>query len=535
MHGEHWVWFSPTEIDKSLEILQIELAWLDQVSIYFLPKGGEYETYEAGDEYPFSQRVIDFRKPVFPLLREINQKEVETIVLRISAQGRFSLPLFALSEKAFNAQVNLDYLFYGAWVAILIALGFYNATIFFSLRHNVHLYYIIYVLVFTALLITASGIGQQYVWPNNKNITTLLANISLALTNYGTAYFVIYFIRLSDYSSMLTSLLKILSYISLLCIPLIFAFSYDALTPILMCSFGIMTLILPAAVYTALQGNQIAPFLFASLVVLLPCNTIGLFRFMGFFENLHWTEHVAELGLVADALILSLALAYKVNMLRGEKDNVTIGREKERITFARQLIHAKEEERKMVGKALHDGLGHRLLSIKNSVKSIPQQDNTHFKSKSLEMLDETLEEVRDLSHLLYPSIIEHIGLEKAITSVVSKGLYAKDVKYMVDIAVLNVSNELELLLYRAAQEFVNNLLKHSNASLFELDISVNNNTDEVIISARDNGGVTFTVEEFGFGLNMLKQEASLFGGDLVVQRTNDGFNTITLSILDKQQ
>ena len=113
MHGEHWVWFSPTEIDKSLEILQIELAWLDQVSIYFLSKGGEYETYEAGDEYPFSQRVIDFRKPVFPLLREINQKEVETVALRISAQGRFSLPLFALSEKAFNAQVNLDYLFYG--------------------------------------------------------------------------------------------------------------------------------------------------------------------------------------------------------------------------------------------------------------------------------------------------------------------------------------------------------------------------------------------------------------------------------------
>ncbi len=534
MHGEHWVWFSPHAIAEDLEILQLELAWLDQVSIYFLTKEGKFQSFEAGYDHRFNDRVIAFRKPAFPLLREIDQRKVETIALRVSAQGRFSMPLFALSEKTFNAQVNLDYLFYGAWLAILIALGFYNATIFFSLRYNVHLYYIIYVLVFSALLLVASGIGQQYLWPNQADTTTLLANITLALTNYGTAFFVIKFIRLGEYSKTLTALLKGLSYISLLCIPFVFVFKYDALPPILISSFAIMTLVLPAAVHATLKGNLVAPFLFASLLVLLPCNTIGLIRFMGYFENAPWTEHVAELGMVADALILSLALAYMVNLLRGENDKVTTAREKERVNFAKQLLHAKEEERKVIGKALHDDLGHKILSIKNAVTLIPEQDGEQHHSKSLALLDQAIEEVRDLSHLLYPSIIEHIGLEKAISNVVSTGLNGKEINYALDITTLNASKDLELLVYRAAQEFVNNLVKHSNATLFELKLTVENDEREITMTAADDGDAAFSSQEFGFGLNMLKQQAALFDGELRVGRTSDGLNSITLTVFDKQ-
>ena len=535
MSGEHWLWFSPDRIDPDLEILQIELAWLDKVSIYFFNKEGDFETYEAGDDDRFSARIISFRKPAFPLLRELNQSEVTAIALSISAQGRFSMPLYAVSEKAFNAQLNLDYLFYGAWIAILLALGFYNASIFFSLRYNVHLYYVLYVIVFSALLIIASGIGQQYIWPNHKNTTTLLANIALALTNYGTAFFVINFIRLEDYNKTLTKLLKGLSYISVLCIPLVFFFKYDGLPPILISSFAIMAIILPAAVYATLKGNHVAPFLFASLIVLLPCNTIGLIRFMGYFDNAHWTEHIAELGMVADALILSLALAYMVNLLRGEKDKVTNAREQERVSFAKQLLHAKEEERKVIGKALHDDLGHKILSIKNSVTQIPEQSNQLHQTKSLTMLDEAIEQVRDLSHLLYPSIIEHLGLEKAISNAMSTGLNGTDIKYTLAFSTLNASDELELLIYRAAQEFVNNLLKHSTAKNFALKISKKADIEEITVSATDDGETPFTTQEFGFGLNMLKQQAALFDGDLGVTRSTDGLNIITLTVFDKQR
>lgn len=251
---------------------------------------------------------------------------------------------------------------------------------------------------------------------------------------------------------------------------------------------------------------------------------------MGFLDNLRWTEHIPELGLVADALILSLALGYKVNLLRTEKDKLTQERETERVAYAKQLIHAKEEERKAIGKALHDDLGHKVLSIKNAVQSIAQQENSFRQSNAIALIDEAIKDVRDLSHLLYPSIIEHIGLEKAISSVVSKGLYNQDVEFTVNIPSLVLDNELELLLYRAAQEFVNNIVKHSNASEFSLKISTTNDVHKVVMTATDNGDTFFTKEDYGFGLNMLQQQAVLFGGDLLVHRTDDGLNQLTLNI-----
>ncbi|MEM7465580.1 MAG: 7TM diverse intracellular signaling domain-containing protein [Pseudomonadota bacterium] len=534
MHGEYWLWFSPNNLNKELSILKVELAWLDHLSVFYLTKDGQYQSFEAGDDHRFTERVIAFRKPAFPLLRQVNDQEIDTVAIRVSAQGYLSLPLYALSENAFNAQVNLDYLFYGAWLAILVALGFYNATIFFSLRYNVHLYYIVYLSVFSMLLIIASGIGQQYIWPNRGNTTTLLANIALALTNFGTAYFVIHFIQLDKYSNTLTGFLRGFSFISLLCIPFVYFFKYDALPPILISSFAIMAIILPAAIHASLRGNQVAPFLFASLIVLIPCNTIGLIRFMGLFEHDHWTEHVAELGMVADALILSLALAYMVNLLRAEKDEVTSVRERERISFAKQLLRAKEEERKEIGKALHDDLGHKILSIKNAINLIPKKEGDLNQSNALAMADEAVKEVRDLSHLLYPSIIEHLGLEKAISNVVSTGLNGSDIKFNINISPLELSNELELLVYRAAQEFVNNLLKHSShATQFDLSIASDNGGDSIVINATDDGDVPFSPEDFRFGLNMLKQQAALFDGDLQVQRSKAGLNSLVLTVFDK--
>ena len=54
------------------------------------------------------------------------------------------------------------------------------------------------------------------------------------------------------------------------------------------------------------------------------------------------------------------------------------------------------------------------------------------------------------------------------------------------------------------------------------------------MTATDNGNTFFTEEDFGFGLNMLRQQAELFGGDLQVQKTDDGFSQLTLNIFINQ-
>ena len=296
-------------------------------------------------------------------MRELDGVAIEKVVFRVSAQGSFSLPLNAMQAKRFNSKANSDYLFYGFWIAVLVALGLYNAVIFFSLRSNVHLYYFFYVCAFGALLITASGIGQQYLWSTERGLTTHLANLFLALTNSGTALFVIHFLKLSAFSPALSQSLRAFSYFSLFSLPFVFIYGYAALAPILVSSAAIMLMGFWAALYCSLKGSPVGPFLVASLIVLLPCNSIGLLRFAGFFDDAAWTEHIAELGMAADALILSVALAFQVNVLRGDKEAASLARERERTAFAKRILQAKEQERRSIGKALHDSLGHKIFAI----------------------------------------------------------------------------------------------------------------------------------------------------------------------------
>ncbi|MEM9150751.1 MAG: 7TM-DISM domain-containing protein, partial [Cyanobacteria bacterium P01_F01_bin.3] len=122
-------------------------------------------------------REVTFRKPAFPVLRTIESSAVELFVFKIGAQGRLSFPTLTVSEKSFDEQRDLDHFFYGGIVAILLALGAYNATIFFSLRENVHFYYMFYIFAFGFLQIIASGLAQQYLWPERENLSSLNAHL----------------------------------------------------------------------------------------------------------------------------------------------------------------------------------------------------------------------------------------------------------------------------------------------------------------------------------------------------------------------
>ncbi|GAB5415402.1 MAG: hypothetical protein Cons2KO_30050 [Congregibacter sp.] len=530
--GADWAWVDTDAINEDLDILLLDAAWLDEVDVFFVTASGLFRSFKAGDEAAFDQRPIAYLKPAIPIVRTLGDEAVESVVFRLSAQGVFALPLQAVSATEFYERSTNTYFYYGAWLAVLLALSFYNAVMFFYLRSRVHFYYLLYVSVFAALLAVAGGLTQQYLWPKLEGITTHAANTALALTNFGTAIFVSKFLGLQRNTWRPTPLLMGLSYLSLLCVPIAFFVGYIALIPILVASVGIMLLCLAASATMTLRGNRIAPFLYASQLILIPCNTIGLLRFLGLLYDQSWTDHVAEIGMGADAIILSFALAYQVSGLRRERDLAVLQREQSRLGHARNVYNAKNEEQQRIGKALHDSLGHKMLLVKNAIAAGSPQAASGDKLTLTELIDDAIDEVRDLSHLLYPSIIENIGLKNAIESILRKGFQNHSANYEFAIDDASLSSEAKVLLYRAAQEFTSNFLKHSTASQFQLTLRIDEKTRAVNMVAKDNGTTPFATATAGFGLSMLAQQASMLEGSLLIGRDMKDFNTITLSFVD---
>lgn len=529
--GSHWVWLVPSTLPPYMEVLMLDVAWLDRVSIYYVLEDGSYKTFQAGDDEIFNLRPIQTRKPAFPLLRELKNSKVKTIYLKISAQGAFSLPLFATSTENLRKNTNVSYFFYGAWIAVLISIAAYNAALFFSLRDNTYLHYVFYIAAYVALLVVSGGLAQQYFWPNSSGVTTLVAHISLALVNAATAFFVINFLKLDRSNTITYNTLTILGILSLACIPFVFPYGYYALIPILISSFAIMGFTIPASMSKSLEGSILAPFMLLSTIILFPSNTISLFRFMGAVDNAVWGEYIVEICMLVDALILSMGLAYRVSLLTKERDSAFKAKELSQQQFAEQLIEAREQEKKSIGQALHDSLGHKILSVKMAINAIDDNTHSEAKVKALDLIDEAVDETRNLSHILYPTVLDHLGLEKAMLNMARKIFDRCDIKFAIRCTAENIDNKTRLFLYRASQECINNLVKHSNATRFELSIKEDSETKMLYFSAKDDGKANIEEASFGQGLTMLKQHSILMGGDMYLFRDNSGFNNIQIILL----
>ncbi|WP_299210853.1 ATP-binding protein [uncultured Aquimarina sp.] len=149
-------------------------------------------------------------------------------------------------------------------------------------------------------------------------------------------------------------------------------------------------------------------------------------------------------------------------------------------SFLQELLQTQERVSKRISKDLHDSVGQSLLLVKN--KLVQNNDE-----KSAVIVDEVIDEVREISRTLHPFKLEEIGLTGTIQSSVD----AIDENYDIFIStkIDNIDGifdqEKEINIYRLVQESFNNILKHSNATSAE--IKIDNNSNEIRISITDNG------------------------------------------------
>ena len=188
--------------------------------------------------------------------------------------------------------------------------------------------------------------------------------------------------------------------------------------------------------------------------------------------------------------------------------------------FSQELIVSQEEERMRISKDLHDGLGQRLLVLKN--KLVDTGD-----SESKRMVDDTIEEVRAISRDLHPFQLQEMGITKALEHTITQ--IDENTGLFISSEIDNIDNifdqEAEVNIYRIVQESMSNVLKHAKAEASR--ISVKKATNSVIISIRDNGvGFDFS-EKFqnvkSLGLKTLLERTKFLNGNMKVEsKLNNG-------------
>jgi len=206
---------------------------------------------------------------------------------------------------------------------------------------------------------------------------------------------------------------------------------------------------------------------------------------------------VAGLILLSALLVYSQYRRYK---LRKETQLQTeIIRQKEMAVKA--VMEAEENERQRIARDLHDGVGQMMSAAKMNLSAfesgIKFNDNEQKQAydKIIQLVDESCKEVRTVSHIMMPNALLKNNLAAAIRDFVDKlGNKTLQVHVYTEGLDERIDANVETVLYRVVQECVNNVIKHSGATM--MDISL----------IRDKDGISGTIEDNGKGFDTAAKE-----------------------------
>ena len=244
------------------------------------------------------------------------------------------------------------------------------------------------------------------------------------------------------------------------------------------------------------------------------------------------------LGGLASFLLLGFAL-FQVYRRRkqAEKDAALIA---ERERGLKAMIEATEEERKRIAKDLHDGIVQSLtgLSLRlqkgfSFLKTISESDKEEFDG-SRKMLDESIAELRTISHQMMPRVLSEMGLIPALEDMLGKSLGNTDIKFEFEhhkVEGERFAENVEVSLYRICQELVNNIIKHSDARA--VSVQLLKTRTHLVLVVEDNGkGFNFdeTANQNGIGLMNITSRAKAINGEVNYQPSPEQGTVATIRI-----
>ena len=210
-------------------------------------------------------------------------------------------------------------------------------------------------------------------------------------------------------------------------------------------------------------------------------------------------------------------------------------RHKAEIKHQEQLIFATvesvEAERKRISKDLHDGVGQQLSGLKmawqqltDKLKKTAPHDAEKLNGLT-NILNDAANEVRSISHQMMPAALRELGLTAALGDMLQKSFSHTSVKY--EFEHMNTdgrfSENIEIGLYRIAQELVNNIIKHSNAQ--SVSVELFKTKTHLVLTVEDDGkGFDMeNMEDAGNGLHNISSRAKSVKGKIQFeQRSGSG-------------
>ncbi len=237
--------------------------------------------------------------------------------------------------------------------------------------------------------------------------------------------------------------------------------------------------------------------------------------------------------------ILSVILFYfilrnKTNKQRALLNEMNLNQQK---AITQTILDTEHSERTKIAANIHDGLGQYLSVLKMNLQSIKERNErndtilpTLVNAQSL--LNDSITELRNLSHQIMPSTALNNGLVAALRNMVDK-IDATKLQALIEIneaEFVNLNQHIQLSIFRIIQECVHNTIKHANAQQIIISLKIIEKNISVSVSDNGTGFDNENLAEKGLGLTNMKNRVQQLNGTFNLKSILNQGTTISFLI-----
>ncbi len=331
------------DLSVGMFTIQIDNSLLDEF-IVFKDSAYQQKIYQGGQKYPsfLDNTGYSFQMP------NLNGESV--FYFKASSDEQLIVPV----------KVHYDFLdfikaeitkrsFYFFYLGIMIVMILYNIFIFWTVKDRTYLRYVFYVGTVLLTQFVISGYADKYFWTNSGKISQFMSSFIPILSGIATVIFSIDFIRTKLYSITIHKLLN--------------GFLVSYLVALVLLFFGLATwsqyiinfnascalILIPAAINAIKGGYRPAKYYLIAWMFFLFGVTLYALRNLGLMPFNALTNYAMPIGSAIEAILLSLALADRINILKREKEAsqaqaILMMEENQRLIHEQNAILEKEVE-----------------------------------------------------------------------------------------------------------------------------------------------------------------------------------------------
>ena len=314
----YWMRMQLRPLVQQSWLLEISSPRLDQIDLYSITPEGQELHKTTGLMFPFKEREVAHQNFAFRL--PLTQGVTSTVYLRVESSDAIFLPISLWPEDAFAAHEGIQQFQLGMYFGLLFVMGIVNLLIFFAIKDKSNLYFALFLFSFTIVLLELSGLSDRFLFGD----MVWWAKQSLPFFEGLSAFWAILFTRsflqteknLPDVHRILSSLIVPALLIVLLALMVEYRWSIMGM---IVLSIGAAVIIQIAAIMCWQKGFRPARFFLIAWAVFLFGTVVYALAAVGLLTFNFFTNNILQAGVGWMAVLMSLALTDRFNMLEQEK------------------------------------------------------------------------------------------------------------------------------------------------------------------------------------------------------------------------